>query len=99
MLCEQALRAGGAVHQFAAAVRAGVVERLGARSAESAFEAADERAGHFCRQVAAAAFAIGAQLQAHAAAFTASQMLSTTCSTCAASSPSAMTRILGSVPD
>src|SRR3546814_15874786 len=34
-----------------------------------------------------------------AAARTASQIMSTTCSTCPASSPSAITRIRGSVPD
>ena len=50
------------------------------------------------RQVAAAALAIGPHFE-HQAAFTASQTLSTTRATSLASSPSAITRITGSVPD
>jgi len=88
------------VEQFATAVRTPLVECVGALRAEGAFERADERARCIGGQVGRAAFAGGAHLQHQAAAFrTASQIRSTTCSTCARSSPSAITRITGSVPD
>src|SRR5688572_5613802 len=91
---------GRAVHQLAAAVGAAVIERFGAIGAKSALEAADERAGRLGRQVRPATLAIGAHLEHQAAAFsTAAQIEATAASTSAASSPSAMTRITGSVPE
>ena len=88
------------VQQLAAAIGAALVERVSALRAVGAFKAADEGAGEFGRQVAAAALAVRAHLQHQAAACcTAEQIASTTCSTSVASSPSAMTRITGSVPE
>src|SRR5690242_19951915 len=95
------LRPRRAVDQLAAAVGTHVVQRFGAWRAEGAFEAADERARRLGGQVRPATFAVGAHFEGHqAAAFlTASQIESTTRSTSPASSPSAITRIFGSVPD
>ena len=88
------------VEQFAPAVRTPLVERIRALGAEGAFERADERAGRIGGKLAGAAFAGKAHFQHQAAAFrTASQIRSTTRSTWPRSSPSAITRITGSVPD
>ena len=88
------------VRQFAAAIGAAIIQRLGTLCAESAFERADEGTGGLGREIAPAALAIGAHFKHHAAAsWTAAQIASTTASTSPASSPSAMTRITGSVPD
>ena len=79
MIGQRLADAGRAVHQLAGAVGASIVQRLGARRAEGAFERADERAGRIRRQVRAAALAIGVHPQHQAAAFsTAAQMRSTT---------------------
>ena len=48
------------VEQFAAAIRAMLVQRIGADRAEGAFERTDERAGLLGRKIGAATFAIGA---------------------------------------
>ncbi len=91
--------ARGPALQPAAAIRADEIEApIRALSAEGAFERADPGFVRVGRQVAAAQFAIGAHVEAHAAC-TASQIESTTSSTRALSSPSAITRISGSVPD
>src|SRR5690606_472021 len=99
VLLEQPPGARGTVHQLAAAVWASVVERLGARRTTGAFEAADEVARRMRWQIGASSLAVRTQLQAHTAGLSASQMLSTIRSIAPAWSPSAMTRILGSVPD
>src|SRR3712207_4707539 len=96
--------------QLAAAIGAGAAERpVHAGRAEGAFERADPRVGAVRRQIGAAALAVRPHLK-HAnplprgtkpvqAAWTAAQMLSTTSATSPSSSPSAITRTTGSVPD
>jgi hypothetical protein len=59
----QRLGPARAVHEFAAAIGAEVVERFGAFGAEGAFEAADEGTGRFGREIPAAALAIGTHFQ------------------------------------
>ena len=51
------------IEQFATAIRAMLVERIGAVRAEGAFERADERAGLVRRKIDAAAFAVGAHVE------------------------------------
>ena len=88
------------VRQLTAAIGAAIIQRLGTFRAEGAFERADERSGRLGGEIAPAALAIGAHVKHQAAAsFTAAQIASTTVSTSPASSPSAMTRITGSVPE
>ena len=68
-----------AIHQFPAAVRATIIQRLRADSAKRAFKRADERARLASRQVHAAPFAIGTHVEHQAATLaTASQIRSTT---------------------
>ena len=61
-------RAGRAIHQLAAAIGAAIIKPFGAGGAKSAFETANKRTGGFGWQIGAAALAIGAHFQAHAAA-------------------------------
>lgn len=56
-------RAGWPVHQFAAAIGAYVVERLGAFGAIGAFEGADESAGSLGGEVDAAFLAVGTHFE------------------------------------
>ncbi len=51
------------IEQFAPAIGAALVEVFGAIGAKGAFEAANEGAGILCRQIHAAAFAIGAHFK------------------------------------
>ena len=101
----QTYRTGWPVHEFAPTIGADVVQFLCTISAECAFEAADEGARCFGRKVEAATLAIWTHLKHRlfpkfqAAALTASHTRSTTVSTMVGLSPSAMTRITGSVPD
>ena len=67
MAFERVVDARGPVHQFATAIGAAIVERLGALRTKSAFERADERAGFIGGQVGAAAFAIRAHFEHRAA--------------------------------
>ena len=59
----QRLGPAWAVHQFAAAIGAAIIEQVRAFGAEGALERTDERAGRFGGQVRAAALAIGAHLK------------------------------------
>ncbi len=52
-----------AVHQFAAAIGAKVIERIGAFRTKRAFKRADKGAGGIGRKVTAAFFAIGAHFE------------------------------------
>ena len=61
-------RAGRAIHQLAAAIGAAIIKPFGAGRTIGAFKAANKRAGVFGWQIGAAALAIGAHFQAHAAA-------------------------------
>ncbi len=56
------------VDEFAAAICAHVIQRIGTLGAIGTLERADERAGGFGGKVRAAAFAIGAHFQSHYAA-------------------------------
>jgi hypothetical protein len=55
MTGERIAHAGGTIHQLAAAIGAAIVQHLGTRRAEGAFEGADERARFVGGQVGAAA--------------------------------------------
>jgi hypothetical protein len=59
MTGERFANSGRAVHQLAAAIGAAIVQHLGTRRAEGAFEGADERARFVGGQVRATAFAVG----------------------------------------
>src|SRR3546814_2549666 len=88
------------VQQFAAAIGADIIQRLRTCRAESAFEGADEGTASRSREVSPAPFAVWPHLKHQAAASaTAVQMRSTTSFTWSSRSPSAITRMTGSVPD
>jgi hypothetical protein len=63
MLLQRATDARGTIEQLAAAVRATLVERLGAIGTEGVLQRTDECAALVRRQVDAAAFAIGAHFE------------------------------------
>src|SRR3546814_1579303 len=86
------------VQQFAAAIGADIIQRLRTCRAESAFEGADEGTASRSREVSPAPFAVWPHLKHQAAASaTAVQMRSTTSFTWSSRSPSAITRMTGSV--